>query len=87
MTENNKNYTDIPEELLSEVAGGNDPETMSQEELAALIHRYRDLASRVREADSRKIHQDLHGSVATINACSETAENLQQIYNRRFNGQ
>ena len=87
MTENNKNYTDIHEALLSEVTGGIDPETCSREELAALIHHYRDLSNKVRESASHTKNQDMHGSVGTINACNETAENLQQIYNRRFNGQ
>ena len=81
MTETNKlNFTDIPEELLSEVAGGNDPETMSKQELENLIHHYRELANRMKEGSYR----NKYNATPSIEACNTTADNLQVIYRRRF---
>ncbi len=81
MTETNKlNFTDIPEELLSEVSGGNDPETMSKQELENLIHHYRDLANRMKEGSYR----NKYNATPSIEACNTTADNLQIIYRRRF---
>ena len=81
MTENNKHsFTDIPDELLDNISGGNDPETMSKKDLADLIHHYRNLANRMQEGSFR-----MKGNATpSINACSTTADNLQLIYNRRF---
>ena len=81
MTETNKlNFTDIPEELLSEVSGGNDPETMSKQELENLIHHYRELANRMKEGSYR----NKYNATPSIEACNTTADNLQVIYRRRF---
>ena len=81
MTETNKlNFTDIPEELLSEVSGGNDPETMSKQELENLIHHYRELANRMKEGSYR----NKYNATPSIEACNTTADNLQIIYRRRF---
>ena len=81
MTEKNtQNFMDIPEELLSEVSGGNDPETMSKQELENLIHHYRDLANRMKEGSYR----NKYNATPSIEACNTTADNLQVIYRRRF---
>ncbi len=81
MTETKKlNFTGIPEELLSEVSGGNDPETMSKQELENLIHHYRDLAYRMKEGSYR----NKYNATPSIEACNTTADNLQIIYRRRF---
>ncbi len=73
----------ISDDTIAKVAGGNDPETMSEEELNALISHYQNLRERFRgmASASSEGNRDLSRSAG---ACDDSIIALTEIRKRRF---
>lgn len=81
MTEMKKLLDETAELDLETVTGGNDPETMSEEDLLELISFYRRMIYQARESS----HISFRDPSGTMDACSRAVDELLAVYNRRFN--
>lgn len=83
MTEkkNSLNPAEVSDELMNQIAAGNDPETMTKEELKNLIHHYRNMAQQLMNGG---LYNGGSGVGHSIDACNSCADTLQEVYLRRF---
>ncbi len=72
---------EVSDELMNQIAAGNDPETMSKEDLSDLIRQYRNLAQQMTNGG---IYNGGSGIGPSIDACNSCADTLQEVYLRRF---
>jgi hypothetical protein len=72
---------EVSDELMNQIAAGNDPETMAKKDLADLIHHYRDMAQKLTNSG---IYNGGSGIGPSIDACNSCADSLLEVYLRRF---
>ena len=78
---NSRYQAEVSDELMNQIAAGNDPETMSKDDLKSLIHHYRNMAQQMMNGG---IYNGGSGVGRSIDACNSCADTLQEVYLRRF---